>query len=265
MTRISQRFPLEVSVHSRYQHQDAGKSCLEKAKMWSYRKYSKATICKHMKKSIVDLAVDKKEGKSRAATNTISSTKQNIIRQTKILQEETENFCVKRIKFRATICKWWNNFQVLKKAAIKWTHAQKKEILSKNDLKLKLKFAWKVRRMLPKNFWTEGIGFYLDGTSFTHKTNPFDQVRALKSIAWRRPDQGLDFGYTANWSHEETGRSVAHFMAAIAYGKGLIGAEQYHGRINAEKFSSFIREHFASMFKKSANPRGKLFLQDDDP
>ena len=37
-------------------------------------------------------------------------------------------------------------------------------------------------------------------------------------------------------------------MAAIAYGKGVIAAEQYHGRINAEKFSSFVCEHFASMF-----------------
>ena len=54
-------------------------------------------------------------------------------------------------------------------------------------------------------------------------------------------------------------------MAAIAYGKGVIAAEQYHGRINAEKFSSFVHDHFASMFKKNANPRGKLFLQDGDP
>ena len=55
-------------------------------------------------------------------------------------------------------------------------------------------------------------------------------------------------------------------MAAIAYGKGVIAAEQYHGRIIAEKFSSFVRKHFASMFKKnSANPNGKRLLQDGDP
>ena len=54
-------------------------------------------------------------------------------------------------------------------------------------------------------------------------------------------------------------------MAAIAYGKGVIAAGKCHGRINAETFSSFVREHFASMFEKSANPRGKLFLQDGDP
>ena len=53
-------------------------------------------------------------------------------------------------------------------------------------------------------------------------------------------------------------------MTAIAYGKGVIAAEQYHGRINAETFSSFVREHFARMFKKGANPKGKFFLQDGD-
>ena len=53
-------------------------------------------------------------------------------------------------------------------------------------------------------------------------------------------------------------------MTAIAYGKGVIAAEQYHDRTNAEKFSSFVREHFARMFKKGANPKGKFFLQDGD-
>ena len=71
-------------------------------------------------------------------------------------------------------------------------------------------------------------------------------------MAWKRPDLGLSFGFNS-------------FLAAIAYGKGVNAAEQYHGRINAEEFSSFIREHFASMFQKSTNPRGKLLLQDGDP
>ena len=84
-------------------------------------------------------------------------------------------------------------------------------------------------------------------------------------MAWKRPDLGLSFGFNAKGSHQETGGSVAHFKAAIAYGKGVNAAEQYHGRINAEKLSSFIRELFANMFKKSTNARGKLLLQDGDP
>ena len=56
-------------------------------------------------------------------------------------------------------------------------------ILTKNDLKLKLKFAQKVLRKLRTNFWEEGVRFYLDGASFTYKMNPFDQARAQRAMA----------------------------------------------------------------------------------
>ena len=47
-------------------------------------------------------------------------------------------------------------------------------------------------------------------------------------------------------------------MIAVAYGKDAIAAELYHGRTNAEMFSSFVCEYFANMFKKNANPVGEL-------
>ena len=62
-------------------------------------------------------------------------------------------------------------------------------------------------------------------------------------------------------SHEGTGGSMVDFMAAIAYGKGVIAAEQYFGRINANTFFSFVPEHFASMFKICRSPKGKLFCK----
>ena len=84
-------------------------------------------------------------------------------------------------------------------------------------------------------------------------------------MAWRKPRQGFDFSFTGKGSHEDTGGPVAHYVAANAYEKGVIATEQYYGRINAERFPAFVREHFPSMFKKGANPRRKLFLQDGDP
>ena len=104
----------------------------------------------------------------------------------------------------------------MRKALLKWRHAQKKGVLTKSDLKLRLKFPQKVCWKLPKDFWTEGVGFYLIGESFTHKTNRFDQVRAPRPIVWRKPGQGLDFSFTAKGSHEGTGGSAAHFVASIA-------------------------------------------------
>ena len=53
-------------------------------------------------------------------------------------------------------------------------------------------------------------------------------------------------------------------MVAIAHGKGVIKCFLYE-KLNGVMFADFIRENFSSMFEDSANPRGKLFLQDGDP
>ena len=41
--------------------------------------------------------------------------------------------------------------------------------------------------------------------------------------------------------------------------------EQYEERFTGKYFADFVREHFARAFANSANPLGKLFLQDGDP
>ena len=82
-------------------------------------------------------------------------------------------------------------------------------------------------------------------------------------MAWRTRDEGLNC--TVKGSHVGSGGKVPHFIVAIACGKGIILCEQYHRRINGEMFVEFITEHFDDTFEKSANPRGKLFLQDGDP
>ena len=48
---------------------------------------------------------------------------------------------------------------------------QKKWLLSPEDLTATLKFS-NLYKTLPTNLWTEGISFYLDGTSWVHKGNP---------------------------------------------------------------------------------------------
>ena len=82
---------------------------------------------------------------------------------------------------------------VMRKAGLKWNHAQKKGVQTKSCLNLRLKFAQTVRQKLPKDFSTESVRFYLDGTSFTHNMNPFDQARASRVMVWRMPGKGLDF------------------------------------------------------------------------
>ena len=54
-------------------------------------------------------------------------------------------------------------------------------------------------------------------------------------------------------------------MVSIAYGKGVIGVTQYTGNINGEKYAQIVREKFPDLLEKSANPKGRYFIQDNDP
>ena len=147
MTKVLQRVPLEVSFHWRYLHQDGRKTWLEISKMKSYGKYSKATFCRHMVKNIGDLILDKRKQNQGRTTNFWDRQKRNILRRAKVMQEEVGNFSVKRVMVRAVIPPSVSTEtvrRVMRKAELKWSHTLKKG--------LRLKFARKVRRRLPKDF-----------------------------------------------------------------------------------------------------------------
>ena len=52
-------------------------------------------------------------------------------------------------------------------------------------------FARKVKRIPLRDFWTNGIGFYSDGASWTHKTTPCDETRSTIAMVWRKRSEGL--------------------------------------------------------------------------
>ena len=52
----------------------------------------------------------------------------------------------------------------------------------------------------------------LMGSVLPISLNPADQARAPKTMAWRRPNEGLKYKCTAKGSHEGTGGKVAHFL-----------------------------------------------------
>ena len=57
---------------------------------------------------------------------------------------------------------------------------------------------------------------------------------------------------------------VAKFISFIAYSWGFTRSHHYTRSIDDGTFEAFIQEHFSSMLKNSPNPKGKIFLQDDD-
>ena len=145
-----------------------------------------------MKKNIGNFVVDLQRNNQGRPPKLSFQQNINILQQSKLLKEDMGNFCVKRVMVKARIPPSISEktFQrVLRKNDLKWARIQRKGILTKNDMKLRLKFARKVLCKLFANFWKEGVGFYLDGTNFTHKITPFEQARAPRAIAWRKPGQ----------------------------------------------------------------------------
>ena len=115
--------------------------------------------------------------------------------------EEMENFCVKRVMVKTHIQHTFHHplarrlfEEFCEKGSLKWACVLRKEILTKNDLKLSLMFARKVFCKISANFCEEVAGFYLDRASFPHKMNPFDKARAPRAMAVENLDK--DFCFT---------------------------------------------------------------------
>ncbi len=75
----------------------------------------------------------------------------------------------------------------------------------------------------------------------------------------------LKLGCTSKGNKAGTGSRMVHFIVAIAYRKGVMLCEQYEERFTGTYYAEFVRKYFPRAFTNSANPRGKLFLQDGDP
>ena len=148
MVQNLQRLPLDASINWLYLHQDTGKTYSEISKMRSYWKYSKANTCRHMKNNIGDLVVTKEQ--SGKTTKTICLLKESYLTTNQAFaRRDGGNFWVKRVMVKAGIplsIGEETGCRVLQKAGLKLTHAQRKRIMTKNDLKLRLKFTRKVCR-----------------------------------------------------------------------------------------------------------------------
>lgn len=260
------KIPIEVSIHLRYLYQD--KHIKGKELLKIYPMYSKASIYRHARKDISDVVGDKRRHNPGRPRKLGERARRSLLRQIPKLRKDIGSFTVKKLALAAGIGTNVSHQTVrrfLHGQGYHYYHSRKKGLLTAKDLTGRLRFARRVQRRLPKSFWRNGVAFYFDGVGFQHKYNPSDEARSTKTMAWRRQDEGLAPGCTAKGTHCGSGGRVAHFFVAIAYGKGVILAKQYHGRINGEMFQKFVRKYFRRTFRRSANPRGKLFLQDGDP
>ena len=265
--KSKKQVPKETSIYMRFLYHDKGVKGNELLK--AFPNYSKATIYRHAKLPFDENhPFDKRKlNKGRPRKLTVRDER-NLVRQLRIYRETMGSFGASTLRTAADISpnvSLWAIRRALRRHGYLYSQSRKKGLMTRRDLTRRYRFACKIKRLLPNNFWKEGISFYFDGTSFVHKTNPFDQARATKSMAWRKRGEGLALNCTSKGRKAGVEGKTAHFFVSIAYGKGVISCDQYFERLTGENFAEYVRAHFPRIFEKSANPTAKRFVQDGDP
>ena len=260
------KIPFDVSMHLRYLHQDKGETLPQL--MQRYPQYSRTTIYSHSRLPIGENIVDRRHSNKGRPAKLTPQDVRKLSSSLKKLRENFGNFTSKDVQRDVGIKEQEISNRIVRRALQKegysYTQCRKKGQLVQEDLKKRLQFARKCKK-LPESFWKEGVSFYFDGTGWVHKTNPCQTVRTARTRTWKKRSEILSLHCTARGEKEGSGSRMARFMVAMAYGRGVISYIQYNSPINGEFCYEFIREHFPGMFQVSAIPRGKLFLQDGDP
>ena len=261
------RIPIDVSIYLRYLHQHGGLK--GKALYNKFPQFSPRSIHRHAAKRIGEDAADKRKfnkGRPRkltardkrhieAAIHHLRRIEQGVFTSRHVQEQSgTLGVCNRTVR------------RHLNKQGYGYRQCRKKGQLTQHDCGKRLLFAKNIRKQqLPPTFWTTGIGFYVDGVSFVHKSNPSAHAKSARTRSWRKASEGLSVHCTGKAKKEGTGGSVAKFMVSIAYGKGVIGVQQYYGSINGEKYASIVRTHFPQLLASGTNPKGGYFIQDNDP
>ena len=215
--------PKETSIYVRYLFQDKGLRGDELLKR--FPKYSKATIYRHAKRPIDKVATfdKRKHNKGRPRKLSIREAR-SIMRQLRICRTTLMSFSASRLRAVAGISPdiyLWCIRKTLNRHGYRYLHPRKKGLTTRKDVVRRYRFACKIRRLLPMNFWERGISSYFDGTSFLHKTNPFDQARATQSLAWRRKSEGVALNCTTKGKKAGVeGRTVHFFVASLMEKEG---------------------------------------------
>ena len=231
-----------------------------------FPQYSKSAVYKHAKLPLNETPVDKRKSNPGKQKKLSEKDERHVIRTLKKLRKETGKFSSKRIQEESGLTHVSNRTirRCLNRNKYFFLQARKKGLMTLSDLKKRVSFCRKVKRLKLKNdFWRNGLAFYLDGVGFEYKKNPQGEARAPGTRSWRQRSEGLNIHCVAKGKKE--GKRNANFMVAFAYRRGVILSVQYFGTITGAKFAKIVKEHFPSTFEKSASPRGKRFLMDGCP
>ena len=164
MNRTLTKIPPHVSFRLRYLFQGKGVRGKESLKL--YPDYSRASVYRHVVKSIDSTQVVDKCQFNKRRPNKFGSF---AIKWLQLVSGLVNKVCDENVR------------NLLKNKGYKFLHSRKKGLLKAKDLKERLKFSRKIKRVFKKNIWRKETSFYLDGVGYQHKYNPFDETKSVKA------------------------------------------------------------------------------------
>lgn len=245
-------------------HQKANVKIKEICKM--FPQYSQATIYRHAKREIgADPPINRSKFNKGRPPKLSEGDKRNLSRSVRRLRGSHGTFSSMNIQVEAGLERKVSNRTVrraLNNLGYNYLNTRKKGLMKNTDFAKRVKFCRNIKkRNLDINFWRKGISFYLDGTGFEYKTNPFESARTPKSKEWRKTNEGLT--YTQKGKKE--GVVNTNFMVAISYNKGVVLCSHYEGQITGSKMANIVLEDFEEALASSNGPKVKRFLMDGCP
>jgi hypothetical protein len=237
-----------------------GKKLLER-----FPGYGKTAIYNHAKKEIGKDIIDNRKWNKGRPRKISSKTTRLISREVLRLQQTGDSFSSKDIQHN-TGCTNVSNRTVrryMNTTGYLYLHLRRKGVVTKDDMKIRKKWARNCKKKLPDNFWREGVSLYYDGVGFEYKRNPATSSKGNHSMGWRRKNQGLDEGCTRKGKKE--GKVNAKFYVAISYNKGVVMCVPYEKAMNAEQYIENVVPKMVRAFTNSNNPKSKRLLQDNCP
>ena len=197
-------------------HHIRGKKLLEK-----FPHLSRASIYKHAKKPLGSNFEDRrKRNRGRPAKITPLLTRR-IKREVEMLTDAGNGFTSKDVQHNLGLQTSMCNRTVrreLNKMGIKYLHLRKKGVLLRSDLKKRLKFARKCKRILQPSFYRRGISMYLDGVGFEWKSNLARVHQVLER--WGGEGDRRGWTYTKHLRGRKRGRQMLISTSVLAMGEG---------------------------------------------
>ena len=172
------------------------------------------------------------------------------------------SFTAKRLRAEAGIpvtISMWTIRRVLSRHGYRYLQSRRKGMLTHKYAYKRLRFARRVKRLSP-SFWKRYSSFYFDGTSFVHKTNPYDQARAVKSLAWRTRNERLALYCTSKGKKAGVKGRSCPFLCSYRIQERSYMLWKIYSKIEWWIFCILYPQHISFAFSSQRKPKSNALF-----